>query len=120
MGSRGTSEIRDRNPQNLRQNRTLSPVRKNQYVNAFSGPSQLYFICRIFENVQVPILIDSGSAVIIIDEEVWNLIKRRGKELDKMSFAIRSATQHVLEVLGQTKITFKLTYKHYKRGGRDF
>ena len=49
-----------------------------------------------------------------------NLIKRRGKELDKVSFPIRSATQHALEVLGQAKITLKLRYKHYNRGGRDF
>ena len=47
-------------------------------------------------------------------------MKRRGKELDKVSFAIRSATQHALEVLGQTKIAHKLTFKYYKRRGIDF
>ena len=120
MGFTGTYENQNRNQQTFRRNWTPPPARGNRYTNTVSGPSQLYYINGIFGNVQVPILIDSGSAVTIMDEEIWNLKKKRGEELGKVSFPLRSATQHTLEVLGQTKIILKLKYKHTSRGVRDF
>ena len=51
----------------------------------------------MFGPVQVLMLIiDSGSAVNKIDEEVWNLIKAEGDELNKVSFPIKTAAQHTL------------------------
>ena len=107
-GSTGTYENQNRNQQTFRRIWTPPPARENRYTNTVSGPSQLYYINGIFGKVQVPILIDSGSAVTIMDEEIWNLIKKRGEELGKVPFPLRSATQHTLEVLGQTKIILKL------------
>ena len=89
--------------------------RGNRYTNTVSGPFQLYYINRIFGNVQVPILIDFGSAVTIMDEEIWNLIKKKREKLGKVSFPMNSATQHTFEVLGRTKIILKLKYKHTSR-----
>ena len=107
-GSTGTFKNRNRNQQAFRQNWTSPPARRNRYKNTVSGPSQLHYINGIFGNVQGPILIDSESAVTIIDEEIWNLIKKREEELGKVSFHLRSATQHTLEILGQTEIILKL------------
>ena len=115
-GSTGTYENQNRNQQTFRRNWTPPPARGSRYTNTVSGLSQLYYINGIFGNVQVPILIDSGSAVTIMDEEIWNLIKKKGEELGKVLFPLRSATQHTLEVLGQTKIILKLKYKHTSRG----
>ena len=58
------------NQQNFRPNRTPPPTRRNRYTNTVSGPSQLYYISGMFGPVQVPMLIDSRSAVTVIGEEV--------------------------------------------------
>ena len=91
-GSTGTYDNQNRNQQTFRRNWTPPPARGNRYTNTVSGLSQLCYINGIFGNVLVPILIDSGSAVTIMDEEIWNLIKKKGEELGEVSFPLRLAT----------------------------
>ena len=69
-GSTGTYDNQSRNQQTFRRNWTPPPARGNRYTNTVSGLSQLCYINGTFGNVLVPILIDSGSAVTIMDKEI--------------------------------------------------
>jgi hypothetical protein len=64
----------------------------------------------IFNRIEVPMLIDTGSAVSIINEEVWKLLNIRGP-LDKVPFTVRSVTQHSIKIIGQKDIHFYLKPK---------
>ena len=48
-------------------------------------------------------LIDTGSAVTIMDEvrKIMNTYKRK---LEKVQLSLRSATQHMLQAVGQAKM----------------
>ena len=100
---------------------TQRSVRYNRagYTNTLSSPSHLFYVNGMFGRERLPILIDSGSAVTIIDEEIWNLIRGERDTLDKVPFSIRSATKHTLEILGQKTIPLSILYKH-QRGSKDF
>ena len=69
----------------------------------------------IINNVELPMLIDTGSAVKIRDEEVWKIVNTYKQKLEKMQLSLRSATQHMLEVVGQTKMPIRIPSK--RRGG---
>jgi hypothetical protein len=62
----------------------------------------------------VPILLDTGSAVTVIDEEIWGFIRKKNNHLEKVPFAIRSVTQHNIEILGQQRIEIALPRKQRK------
>ena len=74
------------------------------------------FVTGILGNVEIPILLDTGSTVTVIDEELWQLAKNKDVCLEKVPFAIRSVTQHNIEILGQKNIN--LTLPTRKRNGR--
>jgi hypothetical protein len=83
-------------------------------TNAISNLSTPCYVNGMFGQVEMPILVDTGSAVTIIDEEVWRIINFRKEELHKVPFAIRSVTQHTIEIIGQKKIPIRLFKRKYK------
>ena len=87
--------------------------------NGISSPSCPLYINGIFGNVEIPILLDTGSAVTVIDEEIWKLMKAKDDKLEKVPFAIRSVTQHDIEILGQKDINITLPTRK-KNGRRNF
>ena len=90
--------------------RRVSPKwgeRKNNYANMLSSPSELYYVYGTFGGVKISLLLDSGAGSTIIDEEIWKVV-RGNEELESVSFSIKSATQHALEVLGQKTVSFNL------------
>ena len=115
-----------------RTNRTISTERQNAtqrlvrfngdragYTNILSSPTHLFYVNGMFGNEILAILIDSGSAATIIDEEIWKNIKGERDVLEKVPFSIRSATKHELEILGQKTISFSLLYRNHK-GSKEF
>ena len=58
--------------------------------------------------MEVPTLIDIGSSITIINEEVWNIIKRRGEKLKQVNYAVRSVHKHQIKIVGETKIYFRM------------
>ena len=96
---------------------TQRSVRYNRagYTNTLSSPSHLFYVNGMFGNEISAILIDSGSAATIIDEEIWKNIKGERDVLKKVPFSIRSATKHELEILGQKIISFSLLHKNSKK-----
>jgi hypothetical protein len=58
-------------------------------TNTINSPSFLFYTLKKFGNIEVPILIDSGSGVTIIDEEIWKTVGI-GKKLKKVPFALRT------------------------------
>ena len=88
-------------------------------TNGISSPSCPLYINGIFGNVEIPILLDTGSAVTVIDEEIWKLMKAKDDKLEKVPFAIRSVTQHDIEILGQKDINITLPTRK-KNGRRNF
>ena len=73
-----------------RQTSTQWSVRYNRagYTKTLSSLSHLFYVNGMFGRERLPILIDSGSAVTIIDEEFWNLIRGERNTLDKVPFLI--------------------------------
>ena len=61
-----------------------------------------------FKDIEVPIFLDTGSAVTIINEEIWSLGKKENETLKEVSFAVRSITKQAVEILGETEIKFSL------------
>ena len=47
-------------------------------------------------------LIDTSSAVTILDEGVWKIESIYKQKLEKVQLSLRLATQHLLEIVGQT------------------
>ena len=70
----------------------------------------------IFGSVEIPILLYTGSAVTVIDEEIWKMMKAKDDKLEKVPFAIRSVTPHDIEILGQKEIN--ITFPTRKKNGR--
>ena len=90
--------------------RIVSPEwgeRKNNNANMLSSPSELYYVNGTFGGVKLSLLLNSGAGSTIIDEEMWKVV-RGNEELESVSFSIKSATQHALEVLGQKTVSFNL------------
>ena len=73
----------------------------------------------MFGNEILAILIDSGSAATIINENIWKNIKGKRDVLEKVSFSIRSATKHELKILGQKTTSLSLLYRNHK-GSKEF
>jgi hypothetical protein len=67
----------------------------------------------MFNKVEVPMLIDTGSAVTLINEEIWKLFKST-EPLENVPFAIKSVTKHAIEIIGQKDITQQLKPKARK------
>ena len=88
-------------------------------TNGISSPSCPLYINGIFESVEIPILLDTGSAVTVIDEEIWTMMKAKDDKLEKVPFAIRSVTQHDIEILGQKDINIIFPTRK-KNGRRNF
>jgi len=82
--------------------------------NNVETQATLTYVMGMFNEVEVPILIDTGSAVTIINEEVWKLLKIK-EPLENVPFAIRSVTKHAIEIIGQKEIALQLKSKA-KRG----
>jgi hypothetical protein len=55
-------------------------------------------------------LVDTGSAVTIVNDEVWNMLKIN-EPLETVSLAVKSVTQHAIEILGHKDIHFQLKPK---------
>ena len=85
-------------------------------TNGISSPSCPLYVNGIFGSVEIPILLDTGSAVTVIDEEIWKMMKAKDDKLEKVPFAIRSVTQHDIEILGQKEVN--ITFPTRKKNGR--
>ena len=79
--------------------------------SAMGNPACPFYVQGMFKKVEIPILIDTGSAVTIIDEELWSLIKQKDEKLNKAPFAIRSVTQHTVKAIGEKEIYSELCTK---------
>ena len=88
-------------------------------TNVINSPSCPYYVNAIFGKVEIPILLDTGSAVTVIDEEIWEVVKSKTDKLEKVPFAIRSVTQHDIEILGQKDIIITLPIRK-RNGQRNF
>ena len=75
-------------------------------TNMLEGPQCPMSVMGKFKDVEVPILLDTGSAVTIINEEIWSLVKEKNETLKEVSFAVRSVTKQAVEILGETEIKF--------------
>jgi predicted aspartyl protease len=78
------------------------------------SPCVPYYLTGAFSDIEVPILLDTGSAVTVIDEELWSLLNTRKESLEKVSFPIRSATHHNVDIIGQREMTLQLCTKRKK------
>ena len=56
-------------------------------------------------------LFDTGSSSTLIDQELWEPIKNESGPLEDVKFNIRSASKHVVDVLGQADVTLSLFTK---------
>ena len=117
-GSAGVNIARGASRGNNWRNQRGKPPRNVHFsTNSIGSPSHPFYIYGTVNNVQIPFLLDTGSAVTIIDEEIWLQTDNR-KQLEKAPFAIRSVTQHTIEVLGQAMMDIKLRTK--KNSIRNF
>ena len=64
--------------------------------------------------MEFPILLDTGSAVTVINEKMWEVMKTKTDKLENVPFGIKSVTQHDIEILGQKDITLPT-----RRNGRQ-
>jgi predicted aspartyl protease len=88
-------------------------------TNNVDSQATLTYVMGMFNNVEVPMLIDTGSAVTIINEEVWKLLKST-EPLENVPFAIRSVTKHAIEIIGQKEISLQLKPKARKGALHNF
>ena len=58
--------------------------------------------------MEVPMLIDTGSSITIINEEIWNIIKRRGEKLKEINYAVMTVNKQHVKILGETEIYFRM------------
>jgi hypothetical protein len=93
-----------------RYNNEFHDNRRDYSANHVDTKSSLQYVMGIFNRMEVPMLIDTGSAVSIINEEVWKLLNIRGP-LDKVPFTVRSVTRHSIKIIGQKDIHFYLKPK---------
>ena len=70
-----------------------------------------YYLSGKIGQGEVLMLCDTGSAVSLIDESIWDNIKDQVNKLNEVKYAVRSASRHSLEILGQTDIQFQLVTK---------
>ena len=81
---------------NTEEQRTTKPA---YYLSGKIGQGEVLMLC------------DTGSAVSLIDESIWDNIKDQVNKLNEVKYAVRSANRHSLEILGQTDIQFQLVTK---------
>ena len=67
-----------------------------------------YFLQGRVGSEDVFMLCDTGSSISLLDEMVWDKIKDTTSVLGPVTCPVRSATKHAIEILGQTKLNFKL------------
>jgi hypothetical protein len=93
---------------NVLQPQPCSPIKKKPayYLRGFVGP---------FES---RMLLDTGSALTIIDERVWLDAQSGTSQLLDAPFSITSASRHTLDVRGQADVTLTLYTK--KNSTRSF
>jgi hypothetical protein len=73
----------------------------------------------LLNDVEVPMLVDTGSAVTLINEEVWKVLKIN-EPLKPVPFAVSSVNNHQIDILGQKVIRFSLKPKARYRAPRFF
>lgn len=61
----------------------------------------------LFNDVEVSMLIDTGSAITLINDEVWKLLKIN-EPLEQVPFAVSSVNNHKIEIVGQKVVRFAL------------
>ena len=88
-------------------------------TNMLERPQCPMYVMGKFKDVEVPILLDTGSTVTIINEEIWNLVKEKNETLKEVSFAVRSVTKQAVEILGETEIKFSLQLSR-RRSMKEF
>jgi hypothetical protein len=88
----------------------------NNHVNARSA---LQYVTALFNDVEVPMLVDTGSAITLINEEVWKVLKIN-EPLEPVPFAVSSVNNHQIDILGQKVIRFSLKSKARYRAPRFF
>jgi hypothetical protein len=78
-------------PQNRRGGRfnNQNRRRRDYSANSIDSPVTLPYVIGFFNQVEVPMLVDTGSAVTIINEDVWKLLKSN-EPLDKVPFSVKS------------------------------
>ena len=57
------------------------------------GTRNSIYATTLFGNMKVPMFIDTGSSITIINEEIWNVIKRRGEKLKEINYAVMSVNK---------------------------
>ena len=67
-----------------------------------------YFLQGKIKQEELFMLCDTGSSITLMDELIWNKIKDNTYTLEAVNYAVRSATKHALEILGQIKLNFCL------------
>ena len=77
-----------------------------------------YFLQGRVGSEDVFMLCDTGSSISLLDEMVWDKMKDTTSVLDPVTCPVRSATKHAIEILGQTKLNFKLLNR--KRNWQQF
>jgi hypothetical protein len=114
-------EVKMNSPQNRRGGRFNNQNRRRRDYSANSIDSHvtLPYVIGFFNQVEVPMLVDTGSAVTIINEDVWKLLKSN-EPLDKVPFSVKSVTQHALEIVGQKDLQFQLKSKSKTTRPREF
>ena len=119
-GYRGRQQVRFEEQRNSSRESSKERETNGKYTSSAMGnPACPFYVQGMFNKVEISILIDTGSAVTIIDEELWSLIKQKDEKLNKVPFAIRSVTQHTVEVMGEKEIYLELCTKR-KHGVQAF
>jgi hypothetical protein len=87
--------------------------------NHVNASSELQYVMALFNDVEVPMLVDTGSAVTLINEEVWKVLKIN-EPLEPVPFAVSSVNNHQIDILGKKVIRFSLKSKARYRASRFF
>ena len=77
-------------------------------TTCLKGPRNSIYATTLFGNMEVPMLIDTGSSITIINEEIWNIIKRRGEKLKEINYTVMSVNKQQVKILGETEIYFRM------------
>ena len=112
-GNHGHSRGRGRGHSGIGQEQTTRS--QNTFTSNALEAFYPYYVNGIINNVELPMLIDTGSAVTIMHEEVWKIVNTYKQKLEKIQLSLKSATQHMLEVVGQAKMPIRIPSK--RRGG---
>ena len=86
---RGRQQVRFEEQRNSSRESSKERKTNGKYTSSAMGdPACPFYVQGMFKKVEIPILIDTGSAVTIIDEKLWSLMKQKDEKLNKAPFAI--------------------------------